>query len=240
MDSPPGLNVSLDDLGKYMPVVGLRQSFNGGKQLTATDENIRELARLLHVARSAQFAERVSHLSSLLGQIYLDNFNFAEARQRCEEAVDYASIGLDKDRLAYSVANLAVIEYYLGNGAEALMRAHQAVQIACDYRLDSLAGYTMSLLGASLCFCGRYQEGKESFEQARTMFNESTDKVGIAWWQMLYAREYYREQEQVKKAIELIEGALPILQEQSVAAFTIEALLTLADCYLRLGKTSHA
>jgi tetratricopeptide (TPR) repeat protein len=142
--------------------------------------------------------------------------------------------------LAWEYGNLAGIAYVLGDGPAALSYIRLALQEDEGAPQSELHGYLLNILGASLCYLGQYQAGREAFEQAAALFTANEDALGLAWQQHLYARELARDHRDYAQAYVQLNAALPVLRTRAHAQITIENQLTQTDCMIQQGEIRRA
>lgn len=215
---------------------GQRYGVNGQRLPVDTDESIEAHHRALEVARASQATSLVAHLTYLIGLIHLERFDLHEAQELTTEAANLARELSDSELLAKILGNLSVVEHYLGNGESAITQANEAVQVACSLGSTPLSGYLLCSCAAIQCYIGQYPVARDTFAQARAVFERAEDDLGIAWCQYVFAREYARDQGQFARAIEQLESAMPTLRENISCPHLVSAQLALADNYIRQGN----
>jgi tetratricopeptide (TPR) repeat protein len=160
-------------------------------------------------------------------------------RNQGEARIKAAAEGTQSD-LAWEYGNLAGIAYVLGDGTAALSHIRLALQEAEALGQSELRGYFLNILGASLCYLGQYQAGREAFQQAVALFTANGDALGLAWQQHLYARELARDHRDYAQAYTQLNAALPVLRARAHAQITIENQLTQTDCMIQQGEIRRA
>src|SRR5258706_11757708 len=96
----------------------------------ANEDTIQALRQALALARDSRDWHNTSRLAVTLGMIYFERLNLYDARLNMQEAVTMLRFLNDTQKLAEALGYLATVEYYLGNGEEALAFGQEAMQLA--------------------------------------------------------------------------------------------------------------
>jgi tetratricopeptide (TPR) repeat protein len=227
-------------LAAYTPASGRLQGINGQFIPVIGDQDIQALQAALASARKDHSTAGIGRIAVSLGLVHFERMDLLNSRQRMEEACAIFRMVGDQRQLAATLGHLAVVDFYLGDGDNALHEAREAVQIACDTQIMPLSAYLLCTLGEILCYVGKYRAASEAFGDAWMIFTQADDALGMAWWKYAYGREYARAMGCFDMTIEQLEAALPILRGRVSPQAVIETLLTLADCYVHYGNLPRA
>ncbi len=176
--STDSVQASESVLAADTPPSGRLQGINGQPLPPAGDKAIEALQRALTSARENHQSAVTARMAALLGLAYFEQFNLFEARQRSEEVYGiFRALG-NVEQQTILLGNLALVDFYLGDGTRALVEARQAVEIARNSDLLPLAGYLLCGLGAIECYAGQYGDASETLDEARLIFVRADDSLG--------------------------------------------------------------
>jgi len=162
-----------------------------------------------------------------------------ESREAAEQALENLAPA-DRDVATHIYGNLAGISLMLGDGPQALEYVAKALNAATAIQDQDGRGHLLNTRAAIECHMGLYVEARASFGEAEALFTRAGDALGMAWTQHLEAREYARDQNDYARALQLLNGAMPVLRARSTPDAVIQTLLTQIDCLVRTGESRRA
>lgn len=179
------------------------------------------LARVLEAKAFIYFSQKQLHL----------------ALQAMKESVDLSRYVSTPANLASSLNNIALVQFELGQPANALNTYHEAAEFARGTNQNLLAK-VLGNRGEVLCYLGNFRQAKESFLESVDLYTQMDDRQGLADVYVLMGYEYSCTLQNVDEAHTCFDNAANLLDMPSESYSEIQLRLLIASGYLHILKES--
>ncbi|MBK7895286.1 MAG: tetratricopeptide repeat protein [Anaerolineaceae bacterium] len=177
------------------------------------------LARVLEAKAFIHFSQKQLHL----------------ALQAMKESVDLSRNVSTPANLASSLNNIALVQFELGQPANALVTYNEAGKFAQGTNQNLLAK-VLGNRGEVLCYLGHFRQAKESFLESIDLYTQMDDRQGLADVYVLMGYEYSCTLHNAKEAEECFRNAFNLLDTPSESYSEIQLRLLIASGYLHILK----
>jgi predicted ATPase len=174
-----------------------------------------------------------------LGDIYLAEGNYAQARSRHEESLVYYRAANDPWGSTLPIISLGRISWIEGDYEQARSLVEEGLRLRMDMENKFMLAIAQASL-ADIARCqGQYEEATSLSEESLTTFKDISDTAGIAWsLHNLALIAYY--QDRVTEASSLLKEGLSLRKEQGNKQGMVLCMAALAQVTTASGQHGRA
>ncbi|MEZ4590650.1 MAG: adenylate/guanylate cyclase domain-containing protein [Chloroflexota bacterium] len=225
-------DISDEELARAYQWSGMAAAYSGQYELGLERLEQAEALCLTYGGRG-----RLARVLEAKAFIYFSQKQLHLALQAMKESVDLSRNVSTPANLASSLNNIALVQFELGQPANALNTYIEAGEFAQGTNQNLLAK-VLGNKGEVLCYLGDFKQAKESFLESIDFYTQMDDRQGLADVYVLMGYEYSCTLLNIKEAEDCFRSAFALLDMPSESYSEIQLRLLIASGYLQILKGS--
>lgn len=198
-------DITVDELARAYQWSGMAAGYAGDFDLALT-----RLQSAESLCQAYSGRVRLARVLEAKAFIYYSQRKLDLALSAMKQSVDLSRDVSIPANLASSLNNIALVQFELGQAADALETYNEALQYVQDTSQHFLA-QVLGNRGEVLCYLGKFDQAHESFLRSIELYTRMDDAQGLADVYVLMGYEYGCSLKQVAQAADCLQSAAGIL-----------------------------